>query len=594
MKFFYIISFILIQNYSASAGMVADSGELEEDSITWELQTHPQFPKPQGITFMPKKAPAPNTSSIAGYEQVLKETLKIIPQSSLKKGIEVYLEIINGKSYEYDAAVGSSNKGIIMYQSKTLDANSCFGKLAEAFYKDISNEDRKNNSRTRPSLDDESGKDANASLKPGWLFEKAMEYSNGDANLAINLIGLCGHDDTANGEKEYSSDKKQVEAQYLKVLDKMISHNKEEKSYYSIEELEKFRNKVVSGEVKLEAHDRKINCPSIESSLYLSKALGSEVDLSQEYKDKIATIQAPNKGKSVIPSKNYHILGSAYMACQLITQGVSPKIAETIEKIAAWGYRTIRINQKIKEDLGRFEQSETLYRHYKSHNRASKTTFDEWMRYPQNYEPLFKNFQHFEKKEKEILLDRWLGLYNAAKVMDSMTLGGNILGLSIPHTNLSLNFSEDPITKKIELLKKEKEEAKMSSEKTPLTLSQERKKAAEEKALTYLMDWDWTVKQHTIGARFAAENCKKKPLNHTLDQDACSAFDKKPGITCNIDYSLKFKNSIIPEDSQFKDTAVLGIVNTLENVSEKMNEQFLDPKLEVIESSKGLEIKGAY
>ena len=564
-------------SFSSSGGSSFDEVAITSDyQIMSLLSGMKEFPRSTHEKELEKHYKKDKEQLISNIDQTITQVISKIPESSLKRGLKTYLEIINAKSYGGDSSVGGSNNGINIFNDNIVADNPCFAKLAEAFYKDISKQDKDlkkiNGALHRPNLSIASGLGIYKDLKPGWLLDKALEYTNGDANLAYSMIGLCGHDDTAHGSLTYGpsalDDAGKVE--YLRVLDDLIKGNDYDNDYKK--KLEDFKNSIVDGKIKLPpAKTRKIPCPGKTSSFYLAKALGFEADLSDEYKTKIGMIQAPTKGMSVLPSKNYHFMGAAFMTCQLIGKGVSPEIAQAIEKIASWSYRTIRINAHMSESIKRLNILKTDYAAYVVKNRASRLNFDDWTF--QIYKSDYAD-RELSKKEQLDEFNRWRNSLDTAEVLDDMTFGGGkIFGFNIPNTNLTFSFSGDPITKKIELIKKEKtQEAIKNPEKdkfnNPMKWPTERYEKAHNKALTYLMDWDWTVWQHTIGANFSAKTCKKKPANYTPDQDACAAFDKMPGNTCNINYSQKivYIDSVIPQNTPPAMKTVTELTNNLEKI----------------------------
>jgi len=613
-------------------------------------------------------------SVVQSYDKGVRMLLENIPDSNVKDGLNHYLDIINSKSYGDDIGVGAGNSGIVAFNRNTLKSNPCFSQLAEAFYTDLNNADRENfkdrnfdneTIRGRPNLSVESGKPPFEHLKPGWLYDKALKYSGGDPNLAFRLLSICGHDDTAHGPINYQIDnvtpkKVRPKEDYVEVLDRQISDqylmleqsDKAYKKYLKdkssglglsfvqypenynhkeamrrqrdyIEQIKIFRDKVDSGKVKAGEKvriRRNIECPAQNSQIYLSKALGEDADLSDEFKDKIAFIQAPNKGKSVLPSKNYHIMGSAFMACQLVSKGISPKMATTIQKMAAWAYRTIRLNSLIKNDLSKYEEINKKYNEYVEKFKEENS---ERVRTPRGYRKILKkrppslvdwlhaagpeviglteySINKVNLKDKNSIR-KWLVKYDSAKVISDMTLGGGeVFGQSIPHTNLSLNFIGDPIEKHINTRKKE---AMSSGKKRRGSTSnfgwdKDRYNDAKDKAMTYLIDWEWTTSQHETGANFASKKCKKRPIDYKPDHGACEVLSDAPGIVCNIDYynPQSHNGSLMGGGMMIHGPTapVTQVATELEKVSEKMEEQYLADEIKFDAGPSGLKVNGLY
>ena len=215
------------------------------DKALMALQADPSFPKFQftggGFGFPGSGMSQQDSNNLVkDYDKGVNKLLKYLPESSLKNGLKKYLEIINAKSYANDDTVGASNAGIAAFNQNSLESNPCFAKLAEAFYTEILEKDssqqgnynqgsKKEELYGRPSLSTESGKGKHKDLTPGWLYEKALEYSGGDSNLALNLIAVCGHDDTAQGMLSYrlevDSKSQTSKDDLLSILDYQIETN---------------------------------------------------------------------------------------------------------------------------------------------------------------------------------------------------------------------------------------------------------------------------------------------------------------------------------------------------------------------------------
>lgn len=666
-------------------GMGFDQG-LPEDyfKLSKELMQHEEYPSEDFGAYPIGEIgnnPAKEQSVVKAYDKGVRSLLEHLPDSSIKDGLNHYLEIINSKSYMSDGSVGGSNSGIVAYNSNTLRDNVCFSQLAEAMFNDINSIDKdymhtksaeKEDLYGRPSLATESGKEPFKDLKPGWLMDKAMEYAGGDPNLAFSLLAVCGHDDTAQGNLNYKLEgKAKMSAnpeKYIEIIDIQIKqkeqivenlttkHNlftsdlEEYKKQFpfefsdmagfnfepypegydhatamkphqdQIERLKEFKKKILNKEIevgKTSDVNRFVSCPRQNSVMYLSKALGEDADLSDEFKDKVAGIQAPTKGRKVIPSKNYHIMASAFMSCQLISKGFSPKLAATVQEMAAWAYRTVRINGVVKSDLGLYNGIEYRYKafvkKFKEENtkrirtpRGTREVLDK--KVPSMLDWMFTNRGSEELKyllpsdiETKEDIEKYMVRYDAAKVIDEMTLGGGkLFGQSIPHTNISLNFIGDPIQKHINQRQREAmrgENKRYGSRKVDFGWTKDRHDRAKEKAMTYLMDWDWTTEQHKTGATFASDKCEKKPLDFKPDDKACEVFGDRPGITCDIDYytEVSLQNSNLggmmmhgPTAPIFKTTA------DMEKIKDKMQEKYLDSEIEVEVTDEGLKVQGLY
>lgn len=607
---------IFLFSFTAWGEMDPDSEEYQK--FLQELQSTKEYQELLASHFeMPfvSFAGGSGKDMVGSYEKGVKLVMNKLPDSSLKRGLQTYLDVINAEAYEGDNSVGSGNSSFVRYNQNTLEENSCLGKLAEAFYKEVDNQDmsfhqKHENFRDkvgllgRPNFSVESGKGMFEELKPGWLMDKAMKYANGDPNLAYDLLGICGHDDTMQGDLFYTGDapiKSEAEREkYLKVLDSEISTLQDDPVF--VEKLKDFRQKVKLGEVKFNHRKRSIICPTMSSTFYLSKALGEGVDLPQEFKENIAKVQAPTLGKKVIPSKNYHFIASGVMACKLVSKGVSPKMAQMIQTLGGWGYRTIRMNDMLGAKLDKGEELNKEYESYvKDFHSATaekvKTArgtrkikqkapnFEEWMA-EHRPEILQENNPELDDAPFAKLVEsakKWRVGIDAAFLLDEMTLGGDVLGISLPQTNLTLNFVNDPVTQFVKL---EARDPKNKRRRSPIRAGweKERFEEAKRKAVSYIADWNWTVKQHQIGAEFASKHCEKKPQDYQATQAACAAFEGMPGLTCEIDYSAE----------QIHPDSLFSLLSPLGEISDVLNENYLEPNLSMEENKSELKFQGLY
>ncbi|MCB0391437.1 MAG: hypothetical protein KDD58_09100, partial [Bdellovibrionales bacterium] len=189
-----------------------------------------------------------------------------------------------------------------------------------------------------------------------------LKHANNDPNLAMSLIAVCGHDDVAQGTYYWLDDslKAKEEVQFkLKYLNKDIDSVKSQlsgspsnnpKTKYLMQEL----TVLADQKAKIQEQNgikEEMYCPSGDSKTYLPQSLGQGVDIPDELKAKITNLQAPTKGAAYLPAKHYHVYGSAFMACQLIQEGVLPEIATILQKNAARFYRGIRMCKATKDLL---------------------------------------------------------------------------------------------------------------------------------------------------------------------------------------------------------------------------------------------------
>ena len=225
-------------------------------------------------------------------------------------------------------------------------------------------------------------------------------------------------------------------------------------------------------------------------------------------------------------------------------------MASIIQKLAAWAYRTIRMNDILQQDINTITSLEEEYDRYVTRTRENyripvrTSRGRRWKKTlaPYSFErwPLSRGWQNGGVQMLYDMDDvkRLLAKLDAARILDKTHFGGEF---QIPHTNISLNFLDDPVEVHISRQSTEKRKTRTHNNVNPMRWPQERYKRAQEKAMTYLVDWEWTVKQHEIGAQFASTRCKQPQRDDfKLDNAACNVLGglrecNRDSIDLNID-----------------------------------------------------------
>lgn len=124
--------------------------------------------------------------SFSAKAETISESLGLdsmpIPATLRSRAAE-YLEMV-GVNSESVGSIGGGNLGVERYFMNLTNANPCFSQLADQF-------DRSLRSRPRVELTLNSSTDDSTH---GWLWDQALKSSNGNSNLAMLLVGRCGHD----------------------------------------------------------------------------------------------------------------------------------------------------------------------------------------------------------------------------------------------------------------------------------------------------------------------------------------------------------------------------------------------------------------
>lgn len=407
-------------------------------------------------------------------------------------------------------------------------------------------------------------------LEPGWLWKLALKHSKGNAYAAMHLIGMCGHDDTSQSRFRFYDDSETAKAEIFEELQKL----KEKKTQLEKQVKEAAKNisldpddfnnlsglfSITLDEVRyLERQkgiERRLSCPPRDSAFYAPGGLSIEADISSELKNKIARIQNPDD-KLNIPAKHYHVYGSAFMACNLVTNGFDPQKAVTVQKQAARMYRGTRMcesSNDLLEQSKKFEKTigKSAKRNYKSPEsfildnlKSVDIESDGFFKTPKcrgktvetlkNCEMVMSMFgdaaiamkqdSNFAKRK---VMNR-LARIDAAQLYNSWYVGGGkILGQKIPCTDIRYGGPKN-------LMDANNSVSFLGAK--PEGWSKERYDAATKHLATWDVDFEWTIAQHEAGAKFAAKNCKKSKPGENPFKDLCAASD---GTTENTPATLQ-------------------------------------------------------
>lgn len=455
-----------------------------------------------------------NNNNISSADRIARTLINALPESGTKNGLMRYYEILNPNAYTSDMDVAINNTGLANYFQYHFKTNACFAEKALRFYHDVRSTTRhtqKNNPEeqrnSRPSLGDKSGA-SRGDLKVGWLYEKALKYAKGNPNTALALIGMCGHDDTKQGDFVNTA----VEA---KLLTEGFTHE----SLY------------VPG--KDGAMDSP--CPPLTSDFFIAGSLGKRDDIEEVLKRKILKTQYPGKKSVQIASKNYHVLGAAFMTCQMIEAGLSPFLAVRVESMAANLYRGIRLCQNIETPASLFWK---LQRHPEVRKRPASYRFEdaviakalEYGRTKTCFAKKVKNDALCEllqtvgapfdlsiprlEQRAQGMLQGYMDNMVASGLYASWHISGEIAGVSLPCSRDQL-FGPHPFMKWL-----------VAQAQLPLNicgggLSVESCRKALGTITSWEIDFDWTVSQHLAGAKFAASVCKAYPQGKTSMEEFC-------------------------------------------------------------------------
>lgn len=486
---------------------------------------------------------------LPGNKRKIAETLVKIVPAGTRQGIDDYLAVIGVE------ANGGHNVGFKTYNENYLKNNACFHELAAEFYAGIMVEDVHQRLKERPlevsTLFEKAKLNqtvADMKMQPGWFWERALTAAQGDRLLAMQLIGVCGHDDMNqldNGMTLSPESRQRLAANFSdKDLRKLI--NAAWKTLPA-EKRKSLGNEAVE-ELYLELHRRLnfltddwVDCPFSASIMYYPQALGKEVDVPQNIKDRVARVQAPTKGASVLPAKPYHIMGAAFSSCHLIRREVPGIVSKKIVRGAFNAYRSNRVCGKLMAGNSIFK------------NRSAKEIVADIKKIRNNPSQCFEEVRDPETNEPNGDYRRFVGdelpdfcrsstLFDYSILTDP-DITEEIFLSKVTRVLAELDsaemFRRSPYFKSAggcegpqltEAVRDflEANGAEKHGGKSCKGLSEERCVAARKVMDTYLVDFEWTDAQHMAGYEFAKKNCPPYDAAKTPEVMACKILGRKP------------------------------------------------------------------
>jgi hypothetical protein len=434
-----------------------------------------------------------------------------------ERGIGDYVNLIGTK------ADREGNYGIKKYNSEFLDSNRCVSELAHRYYASINLIDAANGNLgpKKITLLSDSVKEFN--LAPGWAWSLALDYTKGDRLLAMQLVGVCGHDDVNqhSGRMKLSEDFPLSQ----NIRDPLTA---QAVAPYVLPTLRPFVLKYPKARNASTSVGNEItNCPSASSAFYYPGSLGAETMSSPELNKRIARIQAPSKGAQVIPAKYYHTIGAAFTTCFLARQKIPKFFAKQLVKGAVNAYRAGTICEKMEA-----EDKIDIPHHVTVEHLV----------------------QHILKERDRVIQENDRDPYSSTTKWDPLSI--SILS---PNVMEDIDFTPDVARKKIVRRLAELDARQMfrlsrhyqkanrcegpqlttavrdfleennyegPGRPCPASLPPVRCMAARHVMQTYLVDFEWTESQHLRGLDFAYKNCPPLDESKNLEDIACKVIKK--------------------------------------------------------------------
>lgn len=501
------------------------------------------------------------TSGILG--SVINSIPTAILDETEKQAFKEYLRVLGGNQYADSSLVGLSNSGLnnhfesLLGGDEPTPANRCFQTKAVSFYKDVSLYLRKaaglddsspsenwwNMTGEKHSLFAKAGERGKTQIQPGWLWKLAIQHANGDAAGALSLIGMCGHDDAHIATFRYMDEseetKKEIQEQVSALEEKKKLLERELKSALKQPDPATFV-KAKSAELS-ETNEllyiwknqtglrRTLRCPPAYTDFFLPGGLGSDVDISATLKKKVNAVQNPD-GNSRIPAKHYHVYGSAFMTCNLISNGFDPEKAVKVQKQAARFYRGIRICEASSGLLmERSEMERSIDLRPKEGMSVEDIILNRLAEKDEGGSSigyLFASARHVMDQDRAMAkrkITARLARMDAAFLYNLWYVGaGDVLtGKRFWCSDIRLGGPKNLL---------DVNSATFSWFQRPKGWSKERYDAAAKHLATWDVDFEWTLAQHEVGAKFAAKHCKQGQSATNPFQALCGAKSENSKI----------------------------------------------------------------
>lgn len=475
------------------------------------------------------------SSNDESYSTSIEYLLTKLPNSNFKQALIEYVGFLT----DID---GNANTSIESRMQNVLDHNRCIALLAGELNLRITKQHLLSLSQLgkymarplsiRPSMADWAGESLGELFRAGWLYNSALEISQGNSNLAVKLIGFCGHDD-AIMSKPYLNRKLSRDLILRRnELFQSVNLGDPSGNLQSFTYMTPYYKKISAGGIF------QFDCTR-DSPMYLSKSLGEEVDITDAFKKRIVETQAKGNAQ-LLPSKYYHVLGAAALNCEVANRGAS--LNPTIQGLSAIAYRGIRMCSTLEE----FKEKNLENLAITDRDQNKKFWLEELKYYLGNSECLnngglnrcniFRN--NFKKIivrlaqrpdiDREILfsdMNTIFAKFDAARLWNKifMRLNFDKLGqVCIPFRTLDPRKSIFNTFENVLYYVK-------SRGRSSLCIPEWDDKRCESALLelnSWIVDFRWTSSQHIVGANFSQKVCKLLSNEDELEKLACKVVNK--------------------------------------------------------------------
>lgn len=462
----------------------------------------------------------------------VKDGITILTDSKMRTAFNQYLGLLGSNVSD------SKNPGFIEFNEQILNHPSkCFQDIAYRFYRSIKEEDHKRLIDGQTLLNRDSRSNLRTNLteysvsgltyKQGWLWERALSMSGNNPAIALSLIGVCGHDDVKQTQKNRKlvSTKDYPKPQYddlqiLSVVNKRAnevqSHCEKNQNCPSENDLKTFWK----SELNME---NGVSCPSYGSAMFAPESLGTDYEISNDFKAWILKIQSNENTDQQIPLKPYHTFAAAVSSCRLISGGFSDELSEKIVNRSVNAYRSGRICNVINSYVGK----QRMVYFVKNTSEQIQEKIQQIQKQPKLcFGPII------EKQNSELCLTKdHLGIneqtLNRLSEIDlkriiNRKISEAILAYAFSKSNL---YSESNKCEGLQVSSAVHKFLKMVVENNELKnwcpifdRSAGLCQMAHELAKTYLVDFEWTLRQHQLGLKLAKRYCKNLETDWSSEQ----------------------------------------------------------------------------
>ena len=517
--------------------------------------------------------PTKETGTLGKAEALADLLIKVVPSEKLSCSMKALKDLVRPSAYNGDN-VGGPNEGFVAYYRELLQKNPCFAQTAQTFWKEVSEfmaadpaastvPSELSKIRT-PGLMERAGQGRFANFKPGWLWERAIKASGGNPNVAMALVGICGHDyglqdqkmtlspeqSEAYARSEIKHAEEQIEILRAAMSKLETSSPEWQAADHKLSGLsaKKAMNEyLIKGKVAIEA--TLVKCPEGTSAAFANQSVDPSLDLPDEFKKNIAKVQRPGGDGQSLPSKSYHYMAGANIGCLLAKCGVSPETAGKLAGQVAQAYRALRLCPKIKDEIRnrnavadkldispndpKFREKAiellrerfstfgdiaqmNLWDLYETERQGLKAA----SKFPKTFKPLPQDLSEKTLKLRERAVENALDSYDAATLYSKWYFGGP--DSLLPCTSIRggpADLNEPDISKD----RAPHQPPRPHNSCGIAGWSVERCGRARLKLSTWDIDFTWTAKQQEIGARFGAEKCRPEAEGKNFDQRLCPA-----------------------------------------------------------------------